>query len=209
MRKEYQRKYVWAVEPLYDDIEYTASDHSLIPVRVQGKWGFINKSGEIIIKPHYEEVLPFSEGLAAVKEENYWGYINTSGEIVIEPQFHEIPDSFSEGLVRIARFDKNVYEMEFTGVMSVQSRFGYADREGSIVIEPQYRIADSFSQGLAAVSRNRDGYGYINMKGEVVIDFVFEEAFSFLNNMAVVCYWGKWGMIRHPSVSEGVILNEV
>lgn len=70
--------------------------------------------------------------------------------------------------------------------------YGYKDREGSFVIEPQYACADYFSNGLAAVNLNRtwylseDGdryyenhYGYINKRGKTVIPFMYDEAYPF------------------------------
>ena len=39
------------------------------------KYGWINRHGEWIIPPDYEEANPFQEGLAAVKKEGKWGYI--------------------------------------------------------------------------------------------------------------------------------------
>ncbi len=58
-------------------------------IRVQsadGKWGFIDKTGEVKIPISYAAANDFSNDLAAVKD-SCWGYINPSGEFVIEPQF--------------------------------------------------------------------------------------------------------------------------
>src|SRR5580692_10691799 len=35
-------------------------------------WGFIDKTGHMIIKPQYEDVRQFSEGLAGVKKDGLW-----------------------------------------------------------------------------------------------------------------------------------------
>lgn len=39
------------------------------------KIGFVDANGEWVITPQFEEVLPFSEGVAAVKVDGKWGYI--------------------------------------------------------------------------------------------------------------------------------------
>ncbi|MEP6796092.1 MAG: WG repeat-containing protein [Saprospiraceae bacterium] len=46
------------------------------------KWGFLNKEGKVVIKPVYDDVGLFSEGLVAVNQKGLWGYINhnRSGE---------------------------------------------------------------------------------------------------------------------------------
>ena len=37
------------------------------PVMQDGKWGFIDRSGRLVIAPQYDRVLPFAEGLAQVR----------------------------------------------------------------------------------------------------------------------------------------------
>ena len=68
----------------------------LFPVVVGGRWGFVNKSGEIVINPQFDRAEGFAEGLAPVKM-GRWGYVDPAGKVAINPQFDRA-DSFSEGL---------------------------------------------------------------------------------------------------------------
>jgi len=61
--------------------------NGLAPVSVGGKWGFIDRSGKIMIAPSYEDALSFSGHLAAVKQGDYWGYLALTNKFGIEPQF--------------------------------------------------------------------------------------------------------------------------
>ena len=63
---------------------------------VNGKYGYMDKAGKLVITPQYEQAGSFSEGLAAVQVGGKWGYIDTKGNLVIQPQFTSA-DSFSEG----------------------------------------------------------------------------------------------------------------
>jgi hypothetical protein len=47
-------------------------------------WGFINKVGEVVIKPQFDQVNydGFSNGLCSVKQNHQWGYINNTGVFV-------------------------------------------------------------------------------------------------------------------------------
>lgn len=57
-------------------------------IQVDGKWGFADLYGNIVIKPQYEFCLDFNEGLAAVEvEPKKWGYIDSTGTIVIAPNY--------------------------------------------------------------------------------------------------------------------------
>ena len=71
-------------------------------------------------------------------------------------------------------------------------KFGFKNRAGEFVIEPQYAFAHEFTCGLAAVNLNRTWYrtkdgrrfyenhfGYINERGETVIPFAYDEAWPF------------------------------
>ena len=65
------------------------------------KWGYIDKSGKVVIEPQFDSADDFSEGLAKVKKDGKRGYIDKIGKVVIEPQFDEVWD-FSEGLATVA-----------------------------------------------------------------------------------------------------------
>ena len=47
------------------------------------KWGFIDKTGKIVIPYKYERVRNFSEGVAVVRLHNKWGAIDTNGTEIV------------------------------------------------------------------------------------------------------------------------------
>ncbi|MEJ2164742.1 MAG: WG repeat-containing protein, partial [Desulfobacterales bacterium] len=107
---------------------------ALFPVKVQGKWGYINKDGRLSIQPQFEEALPFSEGLGQVKSGKHWGYIDQNGKIVIACKF-EKSAPFSNGLAGI----------------HIENRFGYIEKQGKTVVRPNFASGTAFSNGYAAV----------------------------------------------------------
>src|ERR1041385_359923 len=55
--------------------------NTLYPVRVDGKWGYIDNTGQLVIQPQYALADEFSNGLAMVQSggqtaSGKWGYIN-------------------------------------------------------------------------------------------------------------------------------------
>lgn len=157
---------------------------NLFPVSENGKWGYVDEHGAMIIKPQFEMASDFKDGLARIVAidkigyKNKYGYIDKSGRMVVEPNYDQAGD-FSDGLA----------------VVSKDYRSGYIDVAGKEVIPLQFVEAFDFSEGLAAVhiqSENGSDWGYINKKGEVVIPPKFFKAFDFHGGVAKVID-GKFG----------------
>ncbi len=74
------------------------------PIIKNGKRGFVDATGKIVMEPKVKKTGKFSEGLAVVTINKKVGYIDTTGKIVIEPQFEQAKN-FAEDLAAV-RIDK-------------------------------------------------------------------------------------------------------
>ena len=130
--------------------------NGLAPVQVNGKCGYIDEAGQMVIKPQFDDISyrGYGEnGLAKAKINGKWGYIDEAGQMVIAPQF-ESADSF----------DTN-------GLASVKEngKWGYIDEAGQMVIAPQFESAEFFDRnGLAAVKLNGI-WGFVNENGKMIV----------------------------------------
>ena len=96
------------------------------PVCVDGKWGYIDTTGAIVIKPQFDEAKRFSEELAIVRDGGKYGYIDKRGKYIIKPQF-EAAGRFSEGVASVKRLsDGKAGRCFFT---KISGRSYYADVE--------------------------------------------------------------------------------
>ena len=155
-------------------------------IDVIGRWGYIDKTGNLVIKPRFNPVLEFttppgkfSQGLAAVGADNgtrRWGYINPIGEFAIQPRFdsgYAGCGCFSEGLAWVTVGCEPEKRDITTG------QYGYINQKGKFVIKPIFDFAAEFSGGLAKVqiddssSFDRGKWGYINKSGQFVWEWVY------------------------------------
>jgi hypothetical protein len=123
-------------------------------------YGFINSQGEYIIKPQYKVANDFNDGFAFVKTiDDKFGYINCENDMVI-PVGSQLYSEFSNGRA-FFRTD-------------TKSKFGFINKKGEIVIEPQFDMTSGFnSLGMATVVLNGKT-GIINTKGEFMMELIFE-----------------------------------
>lgn len=86
MTSENNRKYFNynGEEVSYKDIK---GDNKLYAVAQNGKWGFADANGSMVIKPQYDFVTEFNKGFAGIKQNGKWGVINESGNLVLEPKY--------------------------------------------------------------------------------------------------------------------------
>jgi hypothetical protein len=73
-------------------------------------------------------------------------------------------------------------------VVTVNNKQGFIDRNGKLVIDPQFGGAGDFSEGLASVAVKDEGYkeGYIDRTGKIVIAPKWDTAGKFLDGVAWV-----------------------
>jgi hypothetical protein len=95
------------------------------------KWGYIDKTGHVVIKPTYSDALYFSNGLAPVLINNKWGYINRTGKVVIEPQYDTAYPFIGELALVSIKYSNNVNQID-------KIYFGYIDKTGKYIWKPSY-----------------------------------------------------------------------
>lgn len=123
-------------------------------VNWEGKCGFVDKEGKLVIPCIYDQVFGFSEGLACAYKNDKAGFIDTQGEVVID--FSWVGGSaFFEGLCRV--YDGKNY--------------GFIDKQGKLVGECIWMDADFYDDGYAIVKGSNGRYGFIDKTGELVIPF--------------------------------------
>jgi WG repeat protein len=144
--------------------------------------GFVDASGSLVIADlRFDEVRPFSGGLAAVKRDSMWGFIDSVGYVRVPPQFDNVRDLSED---RAA-----VYSSK---------RCGYIDGRGTMVIPATFHECSSFRDGRALVRMNNP-----DPPPEYPVTAIINSSGRVLKDLG---WWGNDYWEVDPPFSEGVAL---
>lgn len=187
----------------------------------KSKSGFINKKGEIVIEPRYDEASDFINGYAATKEryeylyenpdsgeiessKRNWGIINTDGVYMIPPIYDRI-NLYDNGIIIYAKGGSLVSQDHITG-----SRFGIMDFHFKHLTSCKYSYCRLMKTGLIAASVTNNGlrrWGLLNTSGQEITDFKYSAIYNtsrrlmYANTNSIwdeddyVFYEGEWGTL--------------
>lgn len=118
----------------------------------------------------YDGMWEFNNGVAMVRRNEEHGYIDKFGKEVIPLGSILEGEEFNDGLVRVYK----------------NGKYGFADKTGKLVIPYKYYSVDYFSDGLARIHVDKDGYrknGYINTVGKEVVPPIYDFVNPLKNGM--------------------------
>jgi len=149
---------------------YSCSRTKFAIVKLNGKFGTINRKGKIVIKPTWDYILQGSkEELNLVEKDSLYGFVNDKGDIIIKPQYKEA-HFFSEGFAAVNNGKK----------------YGFINTKGDTVIPFIYDdVFMGFNNGLSDVTIN-DSSGYIDRQGKLVVPLIYRTCYPFMSAYAEV-----------------------
>lgn len=184
----------------------------MFAVSVNGKIGFVDKAGAMVIEPKYEIARDLSDGLAAMLLNGKWGYIDETGKEIISPRYEREPGRFSDGLApvaierRRAFIDKSgmiktlLYEdvrpfSEGLAPVKIDSYWGFIDTKGTIVVKPEYTEVTEFSEKRSFVRKGAGFWSMIDQTGQTIARESFGSVLPFSEGLAAACNYRKCGYI--------------
>lgn len=161
----------------------------LYRINVGGKYGFIDKKGNIIIEPQYDIAnFFFCDSLCFAKNGELVGFININGEFVTELNT-EISwvYAFHNGLARCVASD---------------DKMGVIDKKGTFILPTIYKDIER-DEGFGLIIEDTLGKkGYVNCKGEFIIPCEYDEVYGFSDGLTVVAIDNKYGYMDTLGVWE-------
>ncbi|WP_272960575.1 WG repeat-containing protein [Barnesiella viscericola] len=152
----------------YADASLFYDDLALVRHAADGKWGYIDDSGELVYPAVYTAATIFHENRAwVVRPDEAPCAIDTKGRLQLTLTQASKVMIFCEGMAAFAQKGKR------------GERWGFIDKSGKEVIKPLYRAVKPFAHGLAAVQDEKGRWGYVDPLGVETIPPHYEAAESF------------------------------
>jgi hypothetical protein len=159
--------------PLVGDI----SDGLLLfKEKLDGKFGYINENGEVIIEPKFGSVENFKDNVAIVNAsadfENKYGLIDREGSYIIQPIYNDIK-LLNEGMVAVGKsIDKNN--------PTKGSIYALANTKGRVLTDFVYYGVSNYENNLASAYDNTNTF-FIDKLGKKVSNLPIVKGSGTLN----------------------------
>lgn len=172
--------------PLIYDMMKIANSHPLLfSVKKDGKCGFLNCCGEVVIPLIYEaytdelgddcNLYAFNDGLCSMKKDGKIGAINVQGEMVI-PFIYEDVDCGSGNLCAVKK----------------DGKYGVIDEFGGSILPFEYEKVRIFSKDFKYIAVKKNGkWGFVDKENCLMIPYVYDDIHSIQTEDPIRIYVDK------------------
>ena len=136
----------------------------IAPYKQGGKWGLISDTGDEVLHPMYDDIMPIENDTWPFQHQGRWGLLHLRGEVALKPNFDETR-GFCNGQAACRDGD----------------RWGAVDQTGQWMVAPIYEELGEYRCGMSAAQKD-GAFGFVDEKGKVVLDFQYQDVMDFVND---------------------------
>ncbi|CAN5917321.1 hypothetical protein BH11BAC7_BH11BAC7_14980 [soil metagenome] len=138
-------------------------------VKENGKYGYLDESGDYAIDAEYEEAWSFIRGSAVVKKNGHYGLIDKDGKFIVEPIYDSIIPFSSSCLI-----------------VEKDSAFGFiATGDGKVLLKPEFDKVFYYTSELCVVQKGKS-LGIVNAKAKLVCPVIMQD-FKEMYGAGAIC----------------------
>ncbi|GKU77159.1 WG repeat-containing protein [Paenibacillus sp. L3-i20] len=140
-------------------------------------WGILDRKGNEIVKPIYENRFSFNDGIAAVYKDYKWGYIDTKGNIVIELQYENAsPFVNGHAVVELEEYQSAIINLKGEIIKK------FAGAQATNLFTTEQELYENYNMGDAPKTEEvyfwtvnkLNKWGIVNLNGDVIIPPTYE-----------------------------------
>ena len=203
----------------YDKIEAILQNpENGIIYKQKEKYGIMNLSGDVVIKPEYEKLKEGASGSIIAKKDSKYGIIDLQGNQKVEFKYQNL--SYNEKAdLYIAEDDQyeneildSNYQVKQTGyLIELNTDKGYMElnqnnsyKYYNFKFEEQ-NAENIFTSNTLFASKKDGKYGFVDKNGKTVVDYIYDDVTSQNSyGYAGIKKDGKWGAID----KDGKVVKE-
>lgn len=181
----------WLVQPQSDAEWIGMGSEGLFPALKNGKYGYINPSGDWVIEPQFLDAKPYSGNYASVSRQSTWEFIGKNGQAPSNEQWDEIRDfkndiaisGKSNELYLLSSSGNKLNETGFEKILRLENGFflvekdqktGLYNAQGQEVLAPEYDQIQMENEQFILVRKNGKA-GVLKSSGEVLFPLDYLE----------------------------------
>ena len=159
----------------------------------KGKYGFIDKDGQLMVSTQYDQARPFSFGMAAVRLGKKWGFVDKRENMPLSPYYDEVKD-FNYNCAAVMREGKwgfinksgkeitkaaydEVYPTRYGNhIIKAKNKYGLVNREGVEAINAIYRDVEDLNESVIKI-RPFNKYGLVTLTNKPLTEYIYDEIY--------------------------------
>ena len=177
----------------------------LASVKIDGKYGYIDQSGSLVISNKYDFAVPFVDGVARVWERKVFFCIDKEGVTIRNQKYEKVIASYLPTGISIVLLSQASEETgnepqtigrQYSEKKKVQNCI-VVDHEGNQVGDSQFKQVGLFKEGKVFVCSNKK-WGFVDATGRICIGLKYDMVLSISpksDGIIAVQIGDKWGYI--------------
>lgn len=172
--------------PKMKELKEEDMQDNLIPKRHKtGLWGYVNSKKKFVVKPKFENALPFEGNVARVCHNGKWGIMGRNGLYILNPTFIDSLYEFSADSIAIFSAYEN--GMNKHGLINSNGWICQGLNYASIIIKPFGYLAKDYINKYTTIDKN----------GNIMLAKEFDNVLPLEDpSMDIFFNGAKWGIIR-------------
>ncbi|MBU1719753.1 MAG: WG repeat-containing protein [Bacteroidetes bacterium] len=168
LNDKYQQTNREGYDQVHEDLEYLSSNSNQTTFEVfrNDQIALIDKNGILISDWYSTDYSNLGSQIYVFGENGTYTIYNGWMKKVIAKEIEDVDEHLGNNLLKVQK----------------NALLGYINLKGEVVIDFQYEFASTFSEGVAAVKKDK-GYGYIDTLNNPITDFSWRDGFPVINGV--------------------------
>ncbi len=171
------------LEPIFDDLqvwedEGNRLERTYLLSSLHGRSGLLHTTGEPILDPVADVIVPLDDRLFMAKLGGFWGAVNERGDELIPARFDHFSTIGDHFLRLVAQGKQSLFSRVYNRLIVENRHDGY------------FQFSDEY-----VLCRKNRKIGLVDHCGQEVLQPQYEEVQPFANDVFRVRYRNKWGLL--------------